>query len=71
MSVGFRAKEPTVVERACGGWLACSQEGDTVSIVVEGTSADEARERFQLASERWRQLLRAAETHDRGFSALS
>jgi len=48
---------PRLIERACGGWLALSGIGESLKIGVVAETADDARNRFAAAVEKWREAL--------------
>jgi photosystem II stability/assembly factor-like uncharacterized protein len=48
---------PDVVRRLCGGYLAISPKGALFSIGTTGATAEEARDRFCLATRRWLEIL--------------
>ncbi len=47
---------PKLIKRACGGWLAVSEEGSPIGLGVEGASEQDARTRFEEAVREWRAL---------------
>ena len=44
---------PRLLRRLSGGWLAVSPEGSSIHIGVEGSSPEEAEERFNVEWRAW------------------
>jgi len=58
-------KEPELLEREQGGWLAVSDPHSEIRIAVEGKDESEARVAFERAAARWQELAAAAKRRAR------
>jgi hypothetical protein len=60
-------KEPVILRRLCGGWLAVSAHDDSLRIGVVAPTETEARDRFWAALEAWRIMLASGDAESRGM----
>jgi hypothetical protein len=57
MEAKMEATTPSVIRRACGGWLAIAQQGAPFSIAVTGHTEAEAVEAFRRAELDWWKII--------------
>ena len=48
---------PTLIERACGGWLAVTPNGSSLSFGVTADSKDQAVKDFQESLKKWQEAV--------------
>lgn len=65
---GLMQDEPILIERSCGGWLAVAPDDALLHFGVTGDDADDARQSFKLATERWMEAYERARATDRSVA---
>jgi hypothetical protein len=56
-SLEYRAKEPNVLHRSCGDWLATTPKDSGLVIGVTAPTEEDVREKFGWTVKRWVEIL--------------